>query len=155
MFSRGQKVSRILAKHDGKEAVTQIDDLLQAVYEKKPKKIKKAEKHFILIKRMENQVQTGGFESFYFNASGDHASDTYDALDLIGSKIVKNLFFESMQAFRGMVAKDMATRQKYMEDYKEECTPIWQPLNEVFKKHEEDLDKLLIDYVRAHILEFR
>jgi len=155
MFSRGQKVSRILAKHDGNKAVSEIDDLLQAVYEKKPKKIKKAEKHFILIKRMEKEVLTGGFESFYFKAMGDYASDTYDALDLIGSKVVKKMFFESMQAFRGMVAKDMATRQKYMEDYKDECRPIWQPLDETFKKHEEDLDKLLIDYVRAHILEFR
>jgi len=155
MFNRGQKVSRLLSKYEGKQVIIAIDELLSPVFEKKPKKLRLAERHFCLIKIMENEVNNGGFNSFYFNESGNYASEMYDALEAIGSKEFKSILFESMQAFRGIIPKDQLTRQRYMEDYNDECTAIWEPLNESFYKYEEDMHSLLVDYVREHILEFR
>ena len=155
MFNRGQKVSRLLAKYKGEQAVIVIDELLAPVFEKKAKKLSLAERHFCLIEILEREVISGGFENFYFKESGNYALEIYHALEAIGSEKFKNILFESMQAFRGIVPKDQLTRQRYMEDYKDECISLWEPLNETLYKYEEDIHNMLVDYVREHILEFR
>jgi len=155
MISRGQKVSRILGRYDDDEAVVEIYKVLKPVFYKKLNKLRPSERVFCFLGAFKLITETEGFDAFYKDEAGNFSYETYEAFELIGSNEYKTLFYESMKVYEGIVPKLQEERTLYITNHQESCLELWSPLELKFKTLEENFDKLLIEYVRDNLLEFR
>ncbi len=155
MFSRGQKVSRILGRYDDDIAVVEIYKILKPVFYKKLNKLRPSERVFCFLGAFKFLTETEGFDGFYKDEAGNYSYEIYEALETIGASEHKTLFYESMKGYEGIVPKPQDERTLFITKHQDACTELWIPLEAKFKTLEENFDKLLIEYVRANLLEFR
>jgi hypothetical protein len=147
---------KIIENKEGQDAIIEIDNLLSPIFYKNPEKLTLAEKNFVYIEDLEREVNNGGFEQYFFNSSGNYTIETINALKIIGSEIFLNLLEKAVKTFpNGIVPKDRNERQKVLLDIRDINEEIWIDLDRQFYKYEEDIHKLLIDYIKNNINEFR
>ena len=155
MFERGQKVSRVLVRYNDERAVPKIYEMLMPIFKKKIKKLKDDEKTFCYIMLLDEAVLSGGFKSYYVSDGADYAFETLSALGQLELDDLRDVFFESMQPFHGMVPKELVQRQLLITHNEEACLPLWESLEKKYAIHREKLHSVLLEYVRDNILQFR
>jgi len=155
MLSRGQKASRILGRYDDDKAVVEIYKILKPVFYKKLNKLRPSERVFCFLSTFKFLTETEGFDGFYKDESGNYSYEIYEALETIGASQYKALFYESMKVYEGIVPKPQEERTLFITKHQDVCTELWTPLEAKFKTLDENFDKLLIEYVRTNLLEFR
>jgi hypothetical protein len=152
----GKKIEKIIKNKNGQEAIIEIDNLLSPIFYKNPEKLSLPEKNFVYIEELEREVNNGGFDQYFFNSSGNYAMETINALRIIESKIFLDLLEKSINAFAdGIVPKDRNERQRILLEIRKINEEFWYSLDEEFYKYEEDIHKLLIDYIKNNIKDFR
>ncbi|MCL1865263.1 MAG: DMP19 family protein [Spirochaetes bacterium] len=152
----GKKTEKIIKNKDGSEAIIEIDNLLSPIFYKNHEKLTLSEKIFVYIEELEREVNNGGFDQYFFNSSGDCTMETINALEIIGSKVFLNLLKKAVNKFpNGIVPKDRNERQKILLEITENNKELWNDLDKEFYKCEEDINKLLIDYIKNNINDFR
>jgi hypothetical protein len=155
MFSE-KKIEKIIKNKSGQEVIIEIDNLLSPIFYKNPDKLTLSEKNIVYIEELEREINNGGFDQYFYNSSGDYAMETINALEIIESKIFLNLLKMAVNKFpNGIVPKDRNERQKILLEITEDNEELWNDLDEEFYKYEEDIYKLLIEYIKNNINDFR
>lgn len=154
MFERGQKVSRILVRYNDVRAIPKIYEMLQPIFNKKLKKLKQDEKTFCYIMFLNETIKVGGFKAYYTSDMATYAFETLTGLSELGLDDLRDVFFESMQPFHGMVPKELVQRQLVISN-NETCSSLWETLESKFKQHSDNLYDVLLEFIRDNILEFR
>jgi hypothetical protein len=152
MFS-GKKVEKIIQNEQN--PISEIDNVLSPIFYKNPEKLTFCEKNIVYVEELEREVNNGGFNQYFFNSSGDYVNETVAALETIGSKIFLRILKDAINKFpNGIVPNDREERQDILLEIDED-NELWQELDNEFYKYEEDINDLLIDYIKNNIGEFR
>ena len=150
------KVSKILKEKSGQDAIIEIDNFLLPLFRKNPGRLTREEKTIIFIEEYEREVNNGGFHQFYYNSAGDYFYEIVESLKRIKSS--KFLFFllKSQTPFpNSEIPKDRVKRQKILEEIEYEAEELWRNIELEFYKYEEDINKLIVEYILANIEHFR
>ena len=152
----GKKVEGILKEKNIHDAIMAIDDLLFPIFDKKPHKLSPPEVNFCCIQDLEREVNNGGFHQFFLNSSGDYAHEVITALKSIGSVKFLRLTELAIKEFpNGQVPKNRDERVEILWQIEGKANPVWETLEDEFYQYEEDLDRLLLDYIKKNIEGFR
>jgi adenosylmethionine-8-amino-7-oxononanoate aminotransferase len=92
----GKKIVKILKVKSGQDAIIEIDNILSKIFYSNPDKLTNSEKNIVYIEELEREINNGGFNQYFFNSSGNYATETINALKLIVSKIFLQLLEEAV-----------------------------------------------------------
>lgn len=109
------------------------------------------EQNFLLVWTVDSEVHSGGFDSFFFYAPGNIASETVDALEVIGAAHTANLMRQANAVF-GLAgpSTDIDERQVQFRELSAESKSELDALDHRFWEYQEDLGDLLHEYVLKH-----
>lgn len=144
----------VLAVHD---YITET--ILENNFEDEYKIIKKQSKgiqYIWCVWWLEAEVNNGGFNQYFYNSSGQFAEEAYEACEGIGAhktaSIVQEaikILFNEMDLYRK--TKEAGTLEAFMESYNE--TELGR-CDEEFYKYQDNLNGLIVTYIRSHYQEF-
>lgn len=150
------KIEKILKTITGEEAVIVIFEILQPVFEENKEDLTQKELDFCLIETLECEVNSGGFNSFFYNSYGNLSNETLSALKNIGSMKFKDIFEKAIGVFKdSYVPIDINERIEIIDSNEDEFDEIWDELDDEFYKYEENIHELLLEYVQKHKSDFR
>jgi len=138
------------------DAVMEIHEVLQNAHTENPKNLTKPEANIFLIEELESEINSGGFDAFFWNSYGDLANETLVALKEIKSCKWSDIFERAMAQFPDSeVPKNRDKRQEVMGKIEDTTEDAWNKLDDEFCDYEEDIHKLLIDYIESNSENFR
>lgn len=115
-----------------------------------------AEKTFLYVEILEAEINNGGFDQFFFNSSGDYANETLEALKKIGAIKTVKIVEEAYKNFpKNPIPKNNTIRREILENINEQTSEKWTQLEDKFYLYEENIGRLVLDYVRKNINEFK
>ena len=148
------KIEEILKLQNEEEIILKIGEL---IWEKLQfdfdnlSELDEVEKTFIYIDILEEQVNNGGFDQFFFNSSGDFTYEILDAYKNIGANKTAKIIYDAIQAFPKLpISKDTQTRRNIMEDLSDEISEKWNKLDDKFYEYEENIMSYVIEYMRKN-----
>ena len=110
-----------------------------------------AQKNFYFNQNLEREINNGGFHQYFYNSSGDYANETIQSLKKIKADKTAEILMKAINQFPDKsVPKDRDKRQEIIEKIEEESTPIWEELEQIFYKYEDDLNTLNMEYVKSN-----
>lgn len=151
-------IETLLETKENIEIVMTIDEYLNEFtnYGEKIEKITKAQRNLIFVENLENEINNGGFNQFYFNTSGDFSLETVDALLAIGANKTANIVKEANSQFPDQqILKDRGVRRETLLQIEDKAQAVWTKCDEHFYKYEENLVDLLVKYIIENKEEFR
>lgn len=149
------KVQEIINGENGEQAVMSIDELLNSIYLNKREDLSKEELNFCLIEELEREVNSGGFNSFFYNDYGNYAKETIIALDEIGSVMFKSILEQAVSVFGKYYNAEEISRVDNIIKNEDKYDEIWETLDSKFYEYEENIHDLLLAYVVKNIEKFR
>ena len=151
----GRIIEKILKNKTGQDAIIEIDNILSKIFYNNPEKLSEPEMNVVLIEELEREINNGGFNQYFFNSAGNYTVETINALKIIKSKVLSSIFQNAISRFpNGIVPINRFDRQKILLEIDKEIK-LWTDLNNEYFKYEEDIYKLLLDYINIHIKDFR
>jgi hypothetical protein len=114
------------------------------------------EQVFRAIWEVEAEVNNGGFDQYYFSASGDNARRAIPALEEIQAPRMADIVRRSMAIFGPSgPAPDRAQRQRQLDDLDADQVDAMDDRDAEFYLYPENLTELLFEYVRNHRSQIR
>lgn len=114
-----------------------------------------AEKVFFCIWTLEGDVNNGGFDQYFFNSWSEYSIETVDAFEKIGASKTAAIIRRANSVFGSSgPAKDRQTRQKQLDSLPESAQEKLNGLDHEFYEYNEDIDKLLYEFVVKHDAKF-
>ena len=108
------------------------------------------EQVFFCVWSIEAEVNNGGFNQYFFNSAGDHASETVEALRAIGAEHTASLLERAIAVFgAGGPSSERDRRQDQLERLSEEQRAELSELDDAFFAYEDNLSELLARYMQA------
>ncbi|MBN1412111.1 MAG: DMP19 family protein [Spirochaetales bacterium] len=151
-----KKVKKILQTKSGQDAIIGIDKLLYPVFLQNPEKLSNPERDIVLIEEWEREVNNGGFNQLFYNTTGNYSLEILEALKKIGSTGFSNIFEKAISVFPEKdVPKDRDARKKLLLKIEEKAERVWEHLDQEFNKHDEDIYRLMVQYINDNIADFR
>jgi hypothetical protein len=99
-----------------------------------------------LIESLEGEVNSGGFDQFFFNAAGDDTAETIRALDVIGAATTAEIVRRAVEKFPGgMPPKDRAARQDVLLQISPDAG-AFKDLDGEFYQYSDGLSGLVAEY---------
>ena len=148
------QTKEILETKDGVDAILAINDLLWDVYFSRPYSLSEEELNFLYVIALEGEVGNGGFDQYFWNSSGDNTYGAVNALEAIGSTCALEQLNSAIAQFpNGYVSSNRGLRQSALDKVREE-TDLYE-IDKKFYACDEDLDALLLDYIRENVEAFR
>ncbi len=138
-------------------SIIELDNFIGDVcnYGDEMDKLTEPQKLFYLNQNLEREVNNGGFNQYFVNSIGDFAQETIWSLKGIGADKTAAILQKAIDQFPGKtVPKDRDERIKIIEQIEEAANEVWQELDQMFFKYEDDLNKLNIEYVKKHKIFF-
>jgi hypothetical protein len=141
--------------------------LLDLVFRDSPRRaclecLNPAARTIYLVVRFDGEVVNGGFGQFLDNSSGDHATETLEALRRVGAELSAELLEKALTAFPDSVAP-ASQRQRYelLSAFGARQPGFFDHLDEVYygsvdalgSDRREDLHELLGAFMRANATE--
>lgn len=124
-------------------------------YGEKMEGLSESQKKFLIIENLEREINNGGFNQFYFNSSGDYSNETVNALITIKAhKTAEIVKLANAQFFDSSVPKDRFERQKIVETIDGSTADIWEKCDQDFYKYEDNIEVLLIEFVKTNSMDF-
>jgi uncharacterized protein DUF4375 len=101
---------------------------------------------FDLVKALEDEVNNGGFDQFFYNNAGDNTMETIQALETIGAVKIADVVKRAAAMFPGgMPPRDRFARQDILlENFPR--AEAFEALNDEFYAYPDDLAGLLAAY---------
>jgi hypothetical protein len=108
----------------------------------------------ILIWSLTGEVNNGGFDQYYFNSSGDFATETVSALSRIGAIRTAQLLVQANGLFPTQPPpKNREQRIAELDRFTDRAAAIWRALETDFYRDPDKIEKRLVEYlVRRGIL---
>ena len=145
-------VAGLAGKAADKEVVYEIGDILARSHDD----LSQPEDYVLTVLGLERQINNGGFDQYFFNASGDHVYTALDALKAIKADATADLLQKAIEAFPSdTVPSDEKERRDLMKDIPESISNIWDDLDNRFYEYQDDIATLLLDYIKENIESFR
>jgi len=112
----------------------------QAIFSRFPKGLKM----IYATRKMEDEVNNGGFHQFFWNLNGEYAQDALVGLNLISAKADADLLEKALAEYRIEKPRmDALAKSGTMDDFsKSERASKFDALNKSFYDHGDDLPKL-------------
>ena len=138
-------------------------DVIFALQEKIAKKegesgydsLTEAEKIFLCVEAVENEVNNGGFHQYFFNSAGDSAQDAPAAFMAIGADYTAELVSRACAVFPGGEApRNRGERQDLLEEIGYEADETLGKLDDAFYEYQDDIAGLLLKYVKENRNQF-
>ena len=115
-----------------------------------------AEQNFYAVWHFESEVNSGGFESYYFNSGGDHALYAPKALRIIGAPKLAQIIDKANKIFpKGPPSQDIDDRQEIMDNYGDDIYSLWEHLDQKIFTREEPTEFLLWQYYQKNKTHFK
>lgn len=143
----------LLSSPDTNKAIIEIDnyicklrlsaDTLEGLTEQ--------QKAFYLNQNLEREINNGGFNQYFSNSSGDFSHETLTSLRTIGANKTADILQKAINQFpNSKVPKDRAERQNILEQVEEKAEDVWEQLDQLFYKYEDNLNDLNIEYIKQN-----
>lgn len=105
---------------------------------------------------LENEVNNGGFNQYFYNSSGQFAEEAISGFQAFGADGMANILqgaidtlFDEIDLYRK--TKAAGSLEAFMDSYEESSLDIW---DDKFYEYPNDLSKLRIEYIRNNMNEF-
>ncbi len=100
-----------------------------------------------LVKLLEDEVDNGGFDQFFFNSGGDEIEEMIEGLQKIGALKTADIAKRAAAKFPGgMPPKDRFVRQDVLLDIVSPEADAFYELDQEFFAHPDDISALLAKY---------
>ena len=156
LFKKKKRTKKILERKSPDEAVIEIGYMLTIEIMKNPNSLSHEEFTVGLITTLEGEINSGGFESFFWNQYGNYTNESIKALEEIGSSNELRILTQAALAFPdGKVPKDINERQNFMDQNEDYLEEYWAPLDQEFWTSKENTIDMLFEYIHENIEQFR
>jgi hypothetical protein len=110
-----------------------------------------SEQVFHAVWCFEAELNNGGFDQFFFNASGDHPAETVAALERIGASSCAAIVRRACALFPNATpSPDRHSRQEQLESITDANDEAFEALDDEFCEYPDDLAGLLGKFWAAH-----
>jgi hypothetical protein len=110
-----------------------------------------AERVLACLTELEMEVNNGGFDQYFWNSPGGHATEAVQALQELGAIHTAGLVAEASGQFGpDGPAPDRERRWKQMDGLRESVRDRWSALDDRFYEYRDNLSSLAAAYIRAH-----
>ena len=116
-----------------------------------------AEMMLFCILKLEAEINSNGFDGYFYNSAGDNWRRTLTDLKKIGAENTFALLEKASKAYGTELPDERLARREITvvsEEKEEEIQKYLSKLDEEFYKDTDNLSKLIFDYVKNHIEEF-
>jgi hypothetical protein len=144
---------RLLSSKDTNGSIIELDNFIAALcsYGEDLDKLTEEQKQFYYNQCLEREVNIGGFSLYFVNSSGGFAQQTVQSLRAIGANNTANIVQKAIDQFPYKnVPENRIERQEVWETIQETAHPIWEELDQMFYKYEDDLNTLNLEFVKKH-----
>ena len=139
------------------EIIMEIDEHLNKIsnYGRDLSKLNSSQQLVLIIGNLVREINNGGFNQFYFNSSGAHAQITLDYLRKIKAIRTSSLVEKANREWpENKVPYDQKERQSILATIEDKAEHIWEDCDQQFYKCEDDLERLLVDFVNVNRADF-
>lgn len=114
------------------------------------------ERVFICVQDVESEVNNGGFLQYFSNSTGDHALFASRSFEAIGANHTAGIVNRACAVFpNGEPPSDRTEREEILEQIDERIEGVLSELDDAFYEYNDDLEKLVLTYVKEHQTEFK
>ena len=114
------------------------------------------ERTFLCVDGIESEVNNGGFNQYFFNTAGNLAQEAPAAFDAIGAKHTAKLVRQACSVFPDEAPpKDQNKRQELLEQIGRDKEDFLYELDKQFYEYKDNLEQLLIEYIRKNKEQFK
>ena len=118
-------------------------------------KLNESQKLVLIIENLEREINNGGFNQFFHNSSGDFTHETVAALKTIKAFTTADIVSKAIAAWpKQTVPKDRTERQAMLGQIENKANETWNQCDEEFYKYQDDIAKLVMDFVRVNKSDF-
>lgn len=143
----------LLSADDTNSSIIELDDFIGELcdFGDDYDKLTEPQKLFYLNQNLEREINNGGFNQYFCNSSGDNAHETILSLKAIGADKTADILQKAIEQFPDKkVPKDRDERNEIVEQIEEVADEVWDELDQIFYKYEDDLNTLNIEYVKKN-----
>jgi hypothetical protein len=129
---------------------TIYQDILKASdYGENLYKVTEEQKIVYHITRLESEICNGGLNQFFFNSSGQYATETLDSLRKIGATRTLSILEKAISFWPDFfVPKDTTTRrQELIEKIEQVADSEWTKLDKVYYQDEDKITEKLFQFI--------
>ena len=152
------EIEKALLINNETESILKIQEILWKKTEPYDdfKNLNEYEKTFLYVEILEAEINNGGFDQYFFNSSGNYANETLESLKKIGAFNTAKLVEEAFDYFpENPIPKSNEKRREILKKIDEQTSEKWTQLEDQFYLYEENINVLILDYVRKNIKEFK
>lgn len=152
------EIDRALLIKNETESILKIQEILWKKTELYDdfENLNEAEKTFLYVEILEAEINNGGFDQYFFNSSGDYAYETLKSLKEIGALKTAKLVEEAFSNFpSNPIPKDNEKRREILEKIDDQTSEKWNELEDKFYLYEENIEELLLEYVKQNRTNFK
>lgn len=148
-------IKEIIESKQGEAAVMAIDEILCPIYDGDCQDLTEYELNFCYIEELERQINSGGFNSYFYYSYGDYALETIKALEAIASTVFTSILKEAVVVFADNYTAAEEERSELIDDNEDMYNEKWNKLDDRFYKYSEKIHEFLLSYVAQNISGFR
>jgi hypothetical protein len=140
----------LLNSSDTHSSIIELDNYICKVcaYGEQLEKLSHPQKLFFFNQQLEREVNSGGFNSYFYYSYADYAYETVDSLKSVGAEKFANILQQAIDLFpNSKVPMNLAERQTFVDQVPSEK---WTELDNEFYAYPEDLNTLNLKFVREH-----
>lgn len=106
------------------------------------------ERVIFIAQILEQEVNNGGFDQFFYNSSGDFSNELVDAFTKIGALKTAEICKKAVSVFNGEVPVNREEREEVFD--KIDSDDILSECDDAFYDYEDDLEKMNYEYIMKH-----
>jgi hypothetical protein len=152
-----ETLDQLLAANQDEETIVKLFDFLSDIseYGEKIEVLNPHQRVVYYIEILETEINNGGFNQYFFNSYGNFAHETIAALSEIKAHKTSEILKLAVAAFPNKTApKDREERQNIMDDIEDAANLIWEELDQKFYLYDDDINGLLINYIKLNRASF-
>lgn len=118
--------------------------------------LSEAEKTFVYVDMLEQEINNGGIGQFFFNYSGQYSHEALESLKKIKAVNTAVIMDRAISYFPIQpIPKDTEVRRKIMMTMDESVEDKWDDLDAEFYKYEDPILQLLVSYIKENRIGFK
>lgn len=143
----------LLDTKDINNSISRLGDFISKLcaYGTEINKLTEPQRIFYFNQKLEMEVNNGGFNQFFFNSTGDFASEIVQSLRTIGAHRTAEILQQAINEFPDkVIPKDRNKRIELMRQIEKNAIDVWEELDQRFFLYEEDLNSLNLEYIKQN-----
>lgn len=150
-------IDQLLESKDINNFIIELDNYISELCDngENMDRLTEAQKVFYYNQNIENEVNDGGFNQYFFNSSGNNALEIVESLKIIGAYKTASIVQRAVNQFpNSKIPKDRAERIALLQQIESIANHKWEELEQEFYKYEDDLNKLNIEFIKKNKKDF-